>query len=306
MKNYTKILSTSIALALILSFSTPISTFAKQNEIRGNISVKVERKEKDDDKKDEDKKVPNGICKQLEKGRKPYGWFKNWFGKTSTTTIANCIGNATSTPNNNGTTTSNQKPKDTTAPVISDISKFVGNTFAVLSWKTNEKSEDKIYWSTGTVSTSSTNVKTSFRSGNNHFVIITGLSQGTSYNTIIESKDSKGNIGYSSVTSFTTSGTAVDTEAPTISSIVSTAGTSTINVAWQTNEASNSKVYYGTSTPIATSSANFVSSATFTTNHSLQINGLATSTPYFLLVQSADSANNVSVSSQFSTTTLGL
>ncbi len=94
------------------------------------------------------------------------------------------------------------------------------------------------------------------------------------------------------------------TTPPLISATSTTVGTSTINVSWTTNEAATSKVYYSTTTPINLSLSNFVQSGSFVTSHSLDITNLATSTLYYMLIESKDAATNTATSSEFATTTL--
>lgn len=99
-----------------------------------------------------------------------------------------------------------------------------------------------------------------------------------------------------------------DTTAPVISAL----GTSnllgtTTSLVWNTNEAANSKVWYGTTTPVVTTgSANIVDN-NFVTSHSVPLSGLATSTTYYFVVTGADASGNTATSTQGSfVTTAGL
>jgi peptidoglycan hydrolase-like protein with peptidoglycan-binding domain len=101
-----------------------------------------------------------------------------------------------------------------------------------------------------------------------------------------------------------------DTTAPVISSF----GTSnllgtTTSIIWTTNENSNSKVWFGTSTPLSLThpATKLVSDSSLVTSHSLQLSGLATSTTYYFKVVSTDGANNTATSTEgVFTTTIGL
>lgn len=97
-----------------------------------------------------------------------------------------------------------------------------------------------------------------------------------------------------------------DTTAPVISGASATSTTyNSAHIVWTTNEKSDSKVWYGTSTPvIATSSTSIVSSAILVKSHDLALTGLSASTTYYYLVQSADASGNIGTSTQQSFTTL--
>lgn len=101
-----------------------------------------------------------------------------------------------------------------------------------------------------------------------------------------------------------------DTTAPSISAVGTTnlLGTTT-NVVWTTNENSNSKVWFGTSTPLTLThpSVRLVSDASLVTNHVLSLTGLSTSTTYYFAVVSSDSTGNTATSTESSfITTAGL
>jgi len=104
----------------------------------------------------------------------------------------------------------------------------------------------------------------------------------------------------------TTPTTTPDTAAPVISGLMATSTTaSSTRIVWTTNELSNSKVWYGTSTPLSiTTSTPMVSSASLVTSHDLTISGLNATTTYYYLVSSADAAGNTATSSESSFTTL--
>ncbi len=198
---------------------------------------------------------------------------------------------------------------DTTSPIISNILSRTGQKRALIVWNTNEKATAKIYYSTSSPVNLSTASQTSLNSkrigGKDHYILINNLAPTTTYYAIIEAKDKAGNTAHSGEFVFTTkSGSIIaDTTAPTISSIGSTVSTSSINVSWNTNEVATSKVYYATSTPINTSTANFVLSGSLVTNHNLKIENLSTSTLFYLMIESVDSATNTATSSNFTATT---
>ena len=93
-----------------------------------------------------------------------------------------------------------------------------------------------------------------------------------------------------------------DKTAPIISGIESTSSTtaSTTNalITWTTNEPSNSRVRYATSTVATASSTESVFDANLVTNHSLMLPGLNASTTYYFFVKSVDASGNIATSSQ--------
>ncbi len=83
---------------------------------------------------------------------------------------------------------------------------------------------------------------------------------------------------------------AVDNTAPAISNVSASApGDGTASVTWDTNEASDSRVDYGTSPGSLDSHQ---SSPGLTTSHSIQLTGLAPNTTFYYRVVSTDAATN--------------
>lgn len=200
----------------------------------------------------------------------------------------------------------NPTPNDTTPPTLSSIQSSATHQSASISWITNESATGKVYYGTSTplnTGTAWTKSDNSLQTG--HSFNLSNLTATTTYYFIVESKDKKGNTATSSQMSFTT-GAAPDTAAPSISAVGFSVSTSTATITWTTNENANSKVYYGTVTPLNTGSALTKSSATMVTSHSLQLTGLTPNTTYYFKVESKDSSNNGSMSSETSFTTAAL
>ena len=96
-----------------------------------------------------------------------------------------------------------------------------------------------------------------------------------------------------------------DTTAPVISNLVSSAATSTAEISWDTDETSNSKVWYSTTTPLVISSTtSSVSSTSLITNHTISLLNLTASTTYYFIVVSVDETDNSATSTESSFTTL--
>lgn len=91
-----------------------------------------------------------------------------------------------------------------------------------------------------------------------------------------------------------------DSQAPTISDLNVDANDSGATMTWTTNEASDSKIYYG---PISARLWT-ISSSTLATSHSLSLTGLASCSKYFYRVSSVDASANTTTSnlSSFDTT----
>jgi Purple acid Phosphatase, N-terminal domain len=85
-----------------------------------------------------------------------------------------------------------------------------------------------------------------------------------------------------------------DTTPPTISSVNATSATDgTATITWTTNEASDSRVDYGTAPNALNSQA---SNANMTQNHTVTLTGLTPATTYHFRVTSRDAANNSATS----------
>lgn len=199
---------------------------------------------------------------------------------------------------------------DTTAPTIYNIVVNPNFVKATISWTTNEKSDSTVFLGTATpvnIQSSTTKSITLGSKTLNHKVVINDLATSTTYHAVVRSRDASGNTATSSEFSFTTKTPVIisDTVSPTIFSVVAVVGTSTANVGWQTNEAAASKIYYSTTTPLnlTASGTNFIESLTLSTVHLLKLTNLATSTTYYMVVESKDAAANTQRSNEFQITT---
>ncbi|MBU2219230.1 peptidoglycan-binding protein [Patescibacteria group bacterium] len=90
-----------------------------------------------------------------------------------------------------------------------------------------------------------------------------------------------------------------DVTPPIISSVaVSNIASTTATVAWATNEAAKSKIYYSATTPLVFSAALNIANNSLVTSHSLGLTGLTASTTYYYVVESKDASNNTATSTE--------
>jgi hypothetical protein len=213
-------------------------------------------------------------------------------------------GNTTTSDTQSFTTTATSS--DTSAPVISNVATLIGTSTVEVGWINNESTSGRVFYSTTlpvALSGSGALFVNSASTTKNHSVTLSTLNPNTTYYVVIESTDLAGNVSTSATFSAKTSDYVTpDTTAPVISAVSTVAGTSTTQVTWNTNELSNSYIFYATSTPVTIGSAStyVVSSGTLVNNHSFTLTNLATSTRYYVIIRSTDTANNTATSSEFS------
>ncbi|MBA2480238.1 MAG: fibronectin type III domain-containing protein [Planctomycetes bacterium] len=171
-------------------------------------------------------------------------------------------------------------------------------TGATITWTTNEASDTQVQYGTTTAYGSSTTLNTTKVTA--HAQALTGLTASTLYHYRVKSADAAGNLATSGDFTFTTS-PPPDTTAPIITGI--SVGSITANsavVTWTTNEASDSRVQYGTTTAYGSQTT---LNATMVTTHSVALSGLTASTLYHLRVLSRDAAGNLATSTDVTFTT---
>jgi hypothetical protein len=192
---------------------------------------------------------------------------------------------------------------DVTAPVISGIRAMPAKDQVEIRWTTDERSDSAVFWSTtANVDASSAAVHVLIRneSTRDHQIVIKRLTATTTYYFIVRSRDVAGNAAFSSEASFTTKSASADNNPPMISSVVTLAGTTSIQIGWKTNEDATGRVYFGTALPLNIVTAPFLDDATSSKNHVLVLTGLLPQTTYYLVVESTDNSGNVATSSTLS------
>jgi hypothetical protein len=194
------------------------------------------------------------------------------------------------------------------APVISNIAvSNISQTSENVSWNTDMLSDSTVYYGTSTPVVAGALGVTGFNSATmvtNHLINLTGLAASTTYHFFVVSTNSSGQTSTSTESSFTTSITPPpDTTPPNILFATDIGlNASTTRVLWVTNEPSDSKIWVGTTTPVATSTSPTASLGTLSFFHILNIPNLATSTLYFYTVSSTDGSGNTGFYSNSFTT----
>lgn len=162
---------------------------------------------------------------------------------------------------------------DNTPPTVSSVaSGSLTSSSAVISWTTIEGATSQVEYGTTTSYGSSTTLDATLVTS--HSIPVSGLSASTLYHYRVKSKDAAGNETISADGTFTTSATA-DTTAHVISSVQATGVTASgATITWVTDEASDSKVDYGTTT----SYGSVATDANAVTSHSVPLTGLLAGT----------------------------
>jgi hypothetical protein len=205
-----------------------------------------------------------------------------------------------------GSFTTNQAP-DTQAPVIlsGPVVTSTNTNQVTLNWATDELSTSTVNFGTGG------NTDQKVEEGSlvtNHSVTITGLSASTVYSYAVSSTDPNNNGPSTSTQAVAQTSASADVTAPVISNIqtsstfVSAANGASATITWDTNEASDTQVEFGTTVALGQTKTQSES----VTSHSITITRLSPNTAYSYRVASTDaSGNGPSVSSIATFTTTG-
>ena len=186
-------------------------------------------------------------------------------------------------------------------PEIRDISVSVDNDRAIIGWKTNVLTKGKVNYSTSAgafrrdqAHSEPFTTKTENSFATSHGVVITGLSPDTTYNFEIITESKQGLVDREGVQRFYTRKTN-DTCKPDINNVSVRrsrfGGGNKIVVSWKTDELSDSRVRYGTSTPPTAK----IYDPYPTKNHTIFLSGLLAGGAYFIRIESRDAAGNLSV-----------
>lgn len=188
---------------------------------------------------------------------------------------------------------------DTTKPVLSSVTaaNLTGATAQIL-WNTSEISDSQVEYGLTTnygVSSPLNSVRVTA-----HNVALSGLTANTTYHYRVKSKDRAGNLVVSGDFTFATA--TPDATPPVISNVAtSNITSSSVQINWNTNEASDSQVEYGLTNSYGSSSP---LDANLTTTHNVTLSGLSAGTTYHYRVKSKDATGNLATSGDFTFTTL--
>ena len=185
--------------------------------------------------------------------------------------------------------------EDLSSQVPTSIS-TASSTTATISFETDALSNSFVAFSTGTdfSNASEQGALTMITTDNPHSVTIIGLSENTTYYYRTRSANGSGTNGYLPLSGATTAEkekysftTTTDITGPVVSSITSSSVTdSTATISWSTDEASTSRVDYGTSTSYGSNEVN----ANYNIDHSIILSNLTPETTYYFKVTSVDSS----------------
>jgi hypothetical protein len=177
----------------------------------------------------------------------------------------------------------------------------ISNTGAVVTWSTDVSASTQLAYGTTTALGQLSPLQPTLAAS--HGVTLSGLTPGTQYYFVAQSTGANGATGYSTVMSFTTTGTA-PVGPPVISSVLASNITNTsATITWTTDQASSSQVNFGTTTAYGSSST---LDPTLVTSHSVTLTGLTLGTTYDFDVVSANAGamSTTSGNSSFLTTSV--
>jgi len=159
----------------------------------------------------------------------------------------------------------------------------INNSNATVTWSTDVFANTQLAYGTTTALGQMSPLQTAM--ANSHGVVLSGLISGTTYYFVAQSTAANGATGYSTVMSFTTTGTA-SAGPPVISSVlVSNITNTSATITWTTDQASSSLVNYGVTNGYGSAST---LDPTLVTSHTMTLTGLTLGTTYDFDVVSAN------------------
>jgi S-layer protein (TIGR01567 family) len=180
---------------------------------------------------------------------------------------------------------------DITAPNITGVTNTTPTSDSVtITWTTDEDSDSLVKY-TNTSGTYTKHIETGATS---HSVPLSGLRPNTPYNYVVNSTDESENSAESGVQSFTTASTSTPSSL-SITNVKSTTTSNSATITWTTNNASDSRVKYGTTTGDYKKEEH---DATNVTDHSITLTGLDADTTYYFVVNSTDESGNSAESAE--------
>jgi hypothetical protein len=173
---------------------------------------------------------------------------------------------------------------DTVPPVVTAVAAIGSGTSATVTWTTDETSTTRVdYGATTALGATATGA-----SGTSHSVSLTGLANGATYYYRVTSADAAGNSTTDPVsTSAPRSFTIPDSVPPVVSAVAASGSGTSATVTWTTNESATSRVDYGLTTALGSTTTGATG-----TSHSVSLTGLTNGATYYYRVTSADAAGN--------------
>ncbi|MDQ7054925.1 MAG: fibronectin type III domain-containing protein [candidate division KSB1 bacterium] len=180
-------------------------------------------------------------------------------------------------------------PGDATPPVLSQITVTALTTqTATITWQTDEPADTQVEWGVSPAYGQRSPLDTSLTT--DHRVQITGLTPNTTYHFRVKSRDASGNLAASADHTFTT---PPDTTPPVIQNVlVQTPEPTRAVISWQTDEAANAQVEFGTTPAYGNTRS---SAAGYQTIHQIELSGLLPNTLYHYRIRSRDRYGNTAL-----------
>jgi hypothetical protein len=184
-------------------------------------------------------------------------------------------------------------------PIITNVTASqIFDNEATISWNTDVPASSQVYFSENADLSNSALVNGTVATTTNHHVVIDNLTEGVQYwyyvksvdessNEVSKYDDSDGTLRYFKFN------TTHDSEPPIISNITAAlVGETGATITWTTNEPTSSLIGWGTSSILGASTTE---TSTYSTQHAVVLNNLATSTKYFYVVVSKDKSLNMTI-----------
>jgi len=203
--------------------------------------------------------------------------------------------------NNTASLTAAFTTLDRTGPVITDVNLTPLNaTEAVVTWLTNEPATSQVeYGPTTAYGSLMPQFPYPSTATTTHSVALSGLVSPATYHFRVRSADAALNLNISRDFVFTTS----DSSGPVISEIaVQSITKNSATIVWKTDEAADSKVYFGT-TAAYLGAGSPKTSSTLVRDHAVPLYNLSENSTYHFLIRTTDASGNVSDSEDFTFTT---
>ncbi len=205
-----------------------------------------------------------------------------------------------STSSNYTFTTTGAGPTGTSPQVGYVVAWGINNTGVTVTWSTDIPATTQLAYGTTAALGQLSPIQTTLSAS--HGVVLANLNPGTTYYFVAQSTSAGGATGYSTIYSFSTTGTATN-PAPVISSVTSSNITTTsATITWTTDEPGSSQVNYGTTMSYGSSTA---INQTLVTAHSVTLTGLTPATTYNFQVLSANANLVSSTSGNYTFSTIG-